>query len=106
VGHYRRLDTAGEVRWVDIDLDPEALSSHGLKPAAAMRRLHALDHEGRMVSGVYAFLAIWRRLPYYRHLARIVETLRLAPLLDLIYARFADWRFRRRCGSGACAIDP
>jgi predicted DCC family thiol-disulfide oxidoreductase YuxK len=106
VGHYRRLDIAGRVRWVDIDLDPAALSSHGLEPAAAMRRLHALDENGRLVSGVYAFLAIWRRLPYYRHLARLVKTLHLAPVLDRFYTRFADWRFRRRCGSGACAVDP
>jgi predicted DCC family thiol-disulfide oxidoreductase YuxK len=104
VDHYRRHDRAGRVNWVDIDRRPDAVREHGVEPRMAMERLHALDETGRLVSGVPAFVAVWRQLPVYRHLAWIVERLHLVPLLDRIYDRFAAWRFKRRCGSGGCEV--
>ena len=106
VAHYRRLDRAGRIRWVDITREPEALASIGIGYAAAMERLHAIDEQGQVVSGVSAFVTVWRQLPGYRHLARAVQRLGLAPLLDWGYARFAAWRMRRRCEGGACGLGP
>jgi predicted DCC family thiol-disulfide oxidoreductase YuxK len=104
VAHYRRLDRHDRVTWVDISHDPGALVPHGIDYRAAMERLHAIDEEGRVVTGVPAFLAVWRRLPGYRHLAALVDRLRLETILDGAYGRFAAWRFRRRCADGTCRI--
>lgn len=106
IAHYRRIDRAGRVRWVDITTAPEALAAAGLDQATAMRRLHVQDTDGRLLQGVPAFVAIWRQLPGYRRLAGLVQGLRLTGPLDLAYGRFADWRFRRRCAEGTCAVDP
>jgi predicted DCC family thiol-disulfide oxidoreductase YuxK len=105
IAHYRRLDRAERIRWIDITTAPEMLTAAGLDPATAMRRLHVQDGRGRMLRGVPAFVAIWRQLPGYRLLATVVTALRLTGPLDSGYARFADWRFRRRCRDGVCAID-
>ena len=103
VDHYRRLDRQQRVRWVDISREPEALAPLGIGFVAAMRRLHATDEDGRLVSGAAAFLVIWRQLPGYRYLARAVTRLGLIPLLDWCYTGCAAWRFRRRCAAGVCA---
>jgi predicted DCC family thiol-disulfide oxidoreductase YuxK len=68
-----------------------------------MQRLHALDEQGRVVSGAAAFVAVWRQLPVYRHLAWLVEKIGMVPFLDRVYVRFAAWRFRRRCDGDACS---
>jgi predicted DCC family thiol-disulfide oxidoreductase YuxK len=106
VAHYRFLDRRDRVDWVDISREADLLSTHGIDPDAAMRRLHAIDEQGRVVSGVSAFVAVWRQLPVYRYLAWLVEQLDLVPLLDRLYVRFAAWRLRRRCGSGTCPSRP
>lgn len=102
VEHYRRIDRARRVDWVDITRQPDRLEAAGLGPDAAMSRLHAFDREGRLVVGVSAFVAVWHALPYYRHLARAVEALRLVGVLDWLYEPFAKWRLRRRCREGVC----
>jgi predicted DCC family thiol-disulfide oxidoreductase YuxK len=102
VAHYRRLDREGRVDWLDIHAQPEVLAEIGVSPAQAMERLHARDPEGRVHVGAPAFAVVWDALPYYRWLARLVRGLRLLPLLDWAYTRFAAWRFRRRCAEGAC----
>ena len=102
IQHYRRLDLGERVRWVDITAAGEVLARHGIDPAAAMQRLHALNERGEVVTGVAAFLVVWRQLPGYRHLARLLERLGLTPVLDRAYARFAVWRLRRRCAGGVC----
>jgi predicted DCC family thiol-disulfide oxidoreductase YuxK len=106
VEHYRRLDREGRVLWVDISRDSDGLASHGIPYQAAMERLHAIDEQGRVVSGVPAFLVVWRQLPGFRHLAGTVERLGLESVLDRIYVRFAAWRFKRRCADGVCHTRP
>jgi predicted DCC family thiol-disulfide oxidoreductase YuxK len=105
IAHYRRIDRRSAIDWVDITNDGGALAAVGIDYPTAMRRIHARDADGNLLTGVPAFVAIWQRLPGYRHLATLVQGLRLVPLLDWAYGRFADWRLRRRCRDGACTID-
>jgi predicted DCC family thiol-disulfide oxidoreductase YuxK len=102
INHYQRLDRTGRVEWVDISRDTPLLQAFGIPLATAMARLHALTRDGRLVTGAYAFAAVWSELPYYRWLAKGLWALRLLGLLDRAYQRFADWRFRRRCRDGVC----
>jgi predicted DCC family thiol-disulfide oxidoreductase YuxK len=104
VAHYRRLDRADAVQWLDIAADPAPLQPLGIAPADAMRRLHVLDRDGRLQTGAWAFAAIWEVLPYYRWLARLVRLPGVLSVLDWGYRRFADWRFARRCGDGECSL--
>ncbi|NCA70370.1 MAG: DUF393 domain-containing protein [Sphingobacteriia bacterium] len=106
IAHYRRIDRTGAIHWVDITTDGDALLAAGLDPTKAMRRFHARESDGTLLSGVPAFVAVWRRLPGYRQLARLVQGLRLTGSLDLAYASFADWRLQRRCRDGACTLVP
>lgn len=104
VAHYRRLDRAGRVTWVDIAADAAPLEALNIMPAEAMRHLHALDGQGRVQVGAWAFATIWAELPYYRWLDKLVRLPGLLPLLDRVYRRFADWRLRRRCADGSCSL--
>ena len=103
VAHYRRLDSEGRVRWVDISEDSSLLAPHGISAQQAMARLHALDGHGNVVHGVRAFATIWAELPYYRWLSRLVQLPGILPLMDAAYLRFARWRLRRRrCSDNQC----
>ena len=97
IRHYRRLPGAEAIRWVDASRDPTSLAAAGLDRETAMRRLHARDGDGEWLIGVDAFLAIWRRLPRYRWLARFVGMRPVRRVTAWGYDRFADWRYRRRC---------
>lgn len=104
VAHYRRIDRDGRVAWVDIAADATPLAALGITPAAAMRHLHALDRQGSVRVGAWAFATIWDELPYYRWLGRLVRLPGVLPLLDRVYRRFADWRLKRRCADGSCSL--
>lgn len=58
--------------WVDIDADPDALADLGLTADALKRRMHVIDEAGTLHKSVDAFLVLWRRMPRYRWLARIL----------------------------------
>jgi predicted DCC family thiol-disulfide oxidoreductase YuxK len=102
IRHYRAIDRAGAVEWLDLHGSGERLRAAGLTHHEAMARLHVIDPEAGLVSGVAAFVAIWRQLPGYRHLASLVSFSGLVRPLDWAYSRFARWRLRRRCADGAC----
>lgn len=53
------------------DLNSDARGQWGLDADTAARRLYVL-HEGTLTSGIPAFLVLWRQMPKYRWLARVV----------------------------------
>jgi predicted DCC family thiol-disulfide oxidoreductase YuxK len=106
VNHYRRLDRSHRVQWVDMTQNPTLPQAFGISYQTAMERLHVLHRDGRMLSGAYAFAAIWSELPYYRVLAKIVRFPGILAALDGAYRLFARWRYRRRCEDGVCSVAP
>jgi len=104
VNHYRRLDTANRIDWIDINQDQTLLWAFGIPFQTAMERLHVLYRDGRVLTGAYAFAAIWSELPYYHVLASLLRIRGALTILDKFYNRFARWRFIRRCQTGACSV--
>jgi len=102
IAHYRRVDSANRLHWIDAANDPGSLTRHGLSLEQAMAELHVLDGAGRWQLGVDAFPVIWQHLPAYRWLAKLVTVLGLRRPLGFIYRHFAAWRNRRRCETGSC----
>ena len=102
IAHYRRIDSAERLSWVDAVNKPETLAEHGLTLERAMAELHVLDGDGRWQRGVDAFLVIWQQLPAYRWLAKLVSLLGLRRPLGFVYRHFAAWRYRQRCESDSC----
>lgn len=106
VRHYERLDWARRVRWVDLIENPTALAPYGIDFPTALARLHVLDRNARMVSGIDAFSAIWAELPYYRILAKILRIPSLRYLAERFYRLMTRGRYYRRCGANGCSADP
>ena len=106
IAHYRRMDSANKLHWVDVVNEPGILAEHGLSLERAMAELHVLDAAGHWQRGVNAFLIIWQHLPAYRWLAKLMAILGLRRPLGFIYRHFAAWRYRQRCETGSCTTSP
>jgi predicted DCC family thiol-disulfide oxidoreductase YuxK len=104
IDHYRGLDQAGRLLWVDIASQGAELDRYGITPEQAMARFHVRDVQGQWQTGAWGFAELWSHLPYFSVLGRLLRRLRLVGPLDLAYQRFARWRLRRRqgCTSGVC----
>lgn len=68
------------------DLNVDDLADWGLTRDQAARRLYVLKG-GVMTSGIPAFLILWRDMPRYRWLARIVSVPGIRQLASFLY----DW---------------
>lgn len=105
VNHYIAIDQGEKIEWVNIHEQPERLTPLGVSLTTAMARLHALDQHGDLYRGVPAFMVIWEQLPVYKWLPKIIRLFRLTGILDKAYVRFADWRFKKRCGESCVVKD-
>lgn len=102
IAHYRRLDGAERLAWIDIGRVPDLEQRYGIRPGDAMQRFHVRDRHGRWLTGAWAFAELWSHLPGYRVAGTALRRLRLLPLLDRAYGPFARWRLSRRCGAESC----
>ena len=55
IKHYRRLDSADRIDWIDISRDASLLQAMGVTLETAMARLHVLHRDGWLATGAYAF---------------------------------------------------
>ena len=86
IDHYRSYAEARGLPIAFHDLNSAELASWGIGADAAAKRLHVRS-EGRIRSGVAAFIALWRAMPRYAWLARIVALPGLRQAAGLIYER-------------------
>jgi predicted DCC family thiol-disulfide oxidoreductase YuxK len=88
IAMYQRQPGADAVRWVDVaHCDPLELGS-GLSREAAMTRLHLRRPDGTLVSGAEAFTTLWRALPRWAWLGRMLGTGATLWLLEASYRTF------------------
>ena len=97
IAHYRRKAAAADAPLVFEDLHNTDLGDWDLTADQAKRRMHAALPDGRIVSGVPAFAAIWGALPGMAWLSRLAMTPGLRQGADLLYNRVAaPWLYHRQ----------
>jgi predicted DCC family thiol-disulfide oxidoreductase YuxK len=89
IAHYRKKAEGAGAPLSFEDLNRADLGAWKLTPDQAKRRMHAALPDGRIVSGVPAFAAIWRALPGMGWLAWLVERPGLRWSADILYNRVA-----------------
>ena len=84
---------ARTIEFRDINLEPDALASHGASLDDIRRRLHATDETGRLIVGADVMIAIWRMTRGEGWLAALLGNRAVLPLTRFAYDRFANILF-------------
>jgi predicted DCC family thiol-disulfide oxidoreductase YuxK len=94
IAHYRALNRAGYLDFIDISTASFDAGVWGLDQSALMKAMHARDAAGRLYLGLEAFRALWLGLPglRYRRLSQLLGLPGLHLLAILGYRVFARLR--------------
>jgi len=104
VAHYSRLSDKVErstgtrpVDFVDVSTEDPSVellfSAFGVTSADALLRLHVIDKDGTLRTGIRGFGVVWSALPYWKLLGFLVKNVPWFPdALELLYAGFLKWR--------------
>ena len=110
IEHYRKRDTAARLRLVDISAPDFRAAAVGLSQEHVRKVMHVCLPDGKLVTGLDAFIAIWDVLPGLGTLAKLARQPVVNPLLRVGYWAFAavrpylPKRKRADCESGSCAV--
>ena len=87
---YQRMakEAGVEVAWRDIATDQAILTDLNVTENEVARRLHVVA-DGKMLTGVEAFAAIWSKLPRLRRFAPMLDWPLVRPIAHLAYERLA-----------------
>ena len=95
IDHYAGYAARHDLPIVFHDLNSHELEHWGISADAAARRLH-VRRDGRIASGVEAFVMLWAAMPRYRLLARVVALPGLRQVAGVIYNRILAPRLYAR----------
>ena len=84
IGHYASYAGKSGLPIRFDDLNSDARAQWGLDADTAARRLYVL-HDGVLTSGIPAFLVLWRQMPRYRWLARIIGLPGIRQVASAVY---------------------
>lgn len=104
VKHYQDLDKQQHIEWVDITKNQEILKQYNIPFDNAIRHLHVLDKKQKVQIGAYAFVTLWKELPYYRILAVFFYIPMSKFMLNIFYKIFAKFRYKTRCDEINCKV--
>lgn len=88
IAMYQRQPGADSVNWVDVARCADSSLGPGLSRQRAMARLHVRRPDGRLVSGAEAFTTLWRALPRWAWLGRLLGSGVTLWLLEAGYRAF------------------
>ena len=91
IAYYRRCRGAEAISFVDVST---TAPGEGLTCRQALARFHVREADGRLLSGAAAFARLWRALPRWRWLGRVLATPLLLPLAEAAYRGFLPLRPR------------
>tara|TARA_B100000686_G_C16347046_1_gene740907 strand:- start:171 stop:521 length:351 start_codon:yes stop_codon:yes gene_type:complete len=91
INHYKK-NAEGNLEWIDITNNNEALKLTSKSQKELLRRLHVID-DGKVIGGAKAFVIIWSKIPKYRFLANIFTFKPLFILFHYCYEVFAYFLF-------------
>ena len=107
IHHYARLSAQANLPIAYDDLgDPERLARWGIDANAAAKRLH-VRKGGKVYAGIPAFIQLWREIPRYRWLARLISLPGIHRIACLTYDHLLApalyrWHRRRMARSERC----
>ncbi|MBL8631799.1 MAG: DUF393 domain-containing protein [Myxococcales bacterium] len=109
IEHYRQKDREGKLRFVDISLSEFSAETEGLDPVRVQQVMHVRLPDGVLVTGVDAFVEIWKVLPGFAGLAKMAKLPGIHLGLRVGYQGFAAIRpllprRKRECADGGCAV--
>jgi predicted DCC family thiol-disulfide oxidoreductase YuxK len=109
IEHYRHKDHEQRLRFVDISLPAFSAETEGLDPVRVQQVMHVRLPSGALVTGVDAFVEIWKVLPGFAALAKVASLPGIHLGLRVGYRGFAAIRpllpkRKRECVDGRCAI--
>jgi predicted DCC family thiol-disulfide oxidoreductase YuxK len=92
IAYYQRLDTAGQMRWVDVSAAdapcPDGYCQHDL-----LKRFHVQCAQGRIYSGAAGFAHLWAALPgVWRYVGKVAMWPPMTWLLEVFYKAFLPLR--------------
>jgi predicted DCC family thiol-disulfide oxidoreductase YuxK len=95
IGFYQRQAGADSINWVDVNRCSENALPDGVSRTAAMARFHVRTADG-ITDGAAAFIALWKALPRFRLIGRLLSVPPMPWLLERGYRIFLRIRPTRK----------
>lgn len=95
ISFYRRQPGADKISWVDLTTCPDSALPQGISRQTAMARFHVATAAG-ITSGAAGFLVLWRALPRFRWIGRLLSLPPLPWILERGYRIFLRVRPTRK----------
>ncbi|MFO0573087.1 MAG: DUF393 domain-containing protein [Polyangia bacterium] len=109
IAHYRRRDSEGRLRLVDIAAPSFDAAAEGVDGEQVKRSLHVRRRDGQLITGLDSFIAIWDALGLHTaaRLARLPGVNLLLRAGYRVFAAVRPYLPRRRdagCSDDRCAV--
>ena len=92
VAHYKKI-APESFDIVDIAAPGFDAAAYGLTPEAVQAHMHLLTPEGKVLTGIEAFIHIWNQIPKYHWAARAIRWPGVYTLSLIAYDVFAKYRY-------------
>ena len=92
INHYKKQKGAEQIQFVDITASDFSAEAHGVDPFLVHKVMHVKNSRGDLITGVNAFVEIWKVLPRYGFAAKLAKNALVARGMNVGYWAFTKAR--------------
>lgn len=93
IAFFKKRRAKTSIVWHDIARNPESLKERGISQSEALMFMRVEDSDGRLHSGVDAFIVMWGQFRGWALIARLLALPGIHTLAGRAYGYFARKRF-------------
>ena len=108
IDHYAKRDQQQQFLFIDISSPHFSAVGEGLDPVKVDQEMHVKTEDGKIFTGVDAFIELWRQMPGYAVMGRVASLPVVNSILKVGYFCFArirpllPKRKDHQCVDGTC----
>lgn len=95
INTYRKLSLDKKIEWHDISKNKNITKKINKTQNECLRVLHVVDDSNNLKTAIDAFIEIWIKTKYFRHLVIIFKIPSIKMLANYLYKIYAKYRYKK-----------
>ena len=95
INTYKRLSIDKNIKWYDISKDKDIPKVINKTQEDCLKILHVSDDNDNLKTAVDAFIEIWKKTSYFRHLVPLIQFPPTKLVANYFYKVYAKYRYKK-----------
>ena len=95
INTYKKLSLDKKIEWHDISKNKDITKNINKTQKECLKILHVVDDRNNIKTAIDAFIEIWNKTKFFRHLVFLFKIPLIKLIANYFYKKYAKYRYKK-----------